>query len=368
MKTLPFSALFALLAATTPANAAILRVPGLYPSIQSAISAAHPLDVIEVSGGTYYEDLVIANKSNLTLRAAAGATVIVDAGGSGHALLIGGLGTTTTGIMVKKLSLRSSVAGSGVWIGFASDIRIEKCDISGVAYDGVYSLSSTSVKVKKCTITSPGRNGITAREGELSANQNTITTPGHDGIALAGRSHSAVSNRILSPGASGIRLGDGNLLTDFSLVQDNQISLAQVDGIVCENNVRSGSILDNQIGKCQDDGIDLVSGSGWMTVRGNSINRCSDSGIQVQSSQNTFQQNRIKKPGVDGFWLSSGATNGLYEKNRVNKSIMDGFDVWGTNNLFTKNKATGSLQFDLREHMAPGANTYLGNNFGTIAP
>jgi pectin methylesterase-like acyl-CoA thioesterase len=51
----------------------ILKVPSDFSSINAAVSAAEPGDVIRVSNGTYYEKVQIT-KSDLVLEAEDGAT------------------------------------------------------------------------------------------------------------------------------------------------------------------------------------------------------------------------------------------------------------------------------------------------------
>jgi len=65
------------------AGAATLRVPGQFPTIQGAIDASRPGDVVLVGPGTYVESLNIEDKGLLTLESEAGPeSTIIDGGGA----------------------------------------------------------------------------------------------------------------------------------------------------------------------------------------------------------------------------------------------------------------------------------------------
>jgi parallel beta-helix repeat protein len=62
----------------------IVTVPAEYPTIQAAIDAAQSGDTIQVSGGTYYENIIITK--NLTLAGEDKDTTIIDGGKNGHVI------------------------------------------------------------------------------------------------------------------------------------------------------------------------------------------------------------------------------------------------------------------------------------------
>ena len=366
MKLFPMSILTTLLVTAATSSAATLEVPNQYPSIQAAINAANPYDVIEIAGGVYYEDLVINNKSHLSIRPQGSGQVIVDAAGAGEPLNISG--GAISGIHVKKITFRNTGDSHGIYIGNADDVRIDKCTISAVNLDGIYVAFCSSTVIKKCKIITPSRHGIYSRYGEVLAFKNTITAPGLHGMILAGGLNTARANTITSAGDSGIVVGDGVVYMDTNLVEDNTITLAAVDGILVRGRATSCRILNNVIGKCQDDGIDLIADAGSHTVYDNRIKHAGDSGIQIESNGNVFRRNNIKKAVVDGIYIASFSDGNLFEQNKVKKSLADGIDVMGDNNTFNDNVATGAALYDLRDSGTPFSNSYFGNTFGTVAP
>ena len=364
MKTLTTGLLITLI--TSSANAATLEVPHHFGTIQAAINAANPHDVIEIAGGTYFEDLRIAHKTFLTLRPRGGDKVYVDAGGTGYPLVIDG--GVVSDIVIKRIEFQNTSNCHGVWIGNAAQVKLEKCVITNVGWDGVYVTHSSDVTLKKCQIFSPGRHGISSDFGGLRATQNTIMFPSGSGILLKGGLNSAVNNQIMSPALNGIQLGDGAVFTSNNLVQGNEITLAGQDGIQCRDNVVSCTISENKIGKAQDDGVHLYPAANANIVMNNSISRCQDAAIEVESDSNSIRSNKIKKPGVDGIWIGWNADTNTFQQNKVAKSNGDGVDVWGVNNRFLQNRAFKSADFDLNERTLPFSNTYIGNSFGTVSP
>jgi hypothetical protein len=84
----------------TTARAAIINVPADYPTISAAVAAASPGDEIVVAPGTYNENVLI-NKNNLTLRSSGGkaVTTIIGtlSGGNGTVMIDNGINGVTIG-------------------------------------------------------------------------------------------------------------------------------------------------------------------------------------------------------------------------------------------------------------------------------
>ncbi|MCS7035464.1 MAG: HYR domain-containing protein, partial [Saprospiraceae bacterium] len=82
------------------AQAAIINVPADYPTISAAVAAASPGDEIVVAPGTYNENVLI-NKNNLTLRSSGGkaVTTIIGtlSGGNGTVMIANGINGVTIG-------------------------------------------------------------------------------------------------------------------------------------------------------------------------------------------------------------------------------------------------------------------------------
>lgn len=108
------------LAAPWGAGAAKIRVPANYPTIQAAVTAAAPGDIILVSAGTYSEPQIVIDKPLVVLGAGADVTII---DGGSASLSAEGLVRITAGgnVVLSGFTLQNAGASGHVTVGlFAS--------------------------------------------------------------------------------------------------------------------------------------------------------------------------------------------------------------------------------------------------------
>ncbi|TFH07929.1 MAG: CHAT domain-containing protein, partial [Candidatus Atribacteria bacterium] len=182
--------LLALLLVSVLSHAETLRVPETHPTIQSAVDAAGPGDVVEVSRGLYCENLVIEKGIEIT---GAGATETFVRGEHGAPVVDISAGTVllqglcierageqapgarwdftgqeysdNAGVLVKNASfslLRNCVVQSnsyGVLVVDHARLVMSRCTISA-NWDGVRACENSDILLRKCTIDQSLRCGI----------------------------------------------------------------------------------------------------------------------------------------------------------------------------------------------------------------
>ncbi len=138
-------------------NAAEIQVPEKYESIQQAIDAAAPGDIISIDGGVYYENLDLKGKSIVLKSRSASNPAILDGDGESGSLLQCTSGETATtrvdgltfrrGLGDKALYGEVALVGGGVLIRDSSP-TLNGCLFEGnvVTYNGggIYARNSNS--------------------------------------------------------------------------------------------------------------------------------------------------------------------------------------------------------------------------------
>ncbi|MBI4880723.1 MAG: right-handed parallel beta-helix repeat-containing protein [Planctomycetes bacterium] len=343
-----------------PAEGAKLKVPGDYGTIQAAVNAGSAGDVIEVSQGTYFEDVAI-NKSDITLRAKSGDTVTIDAGGAGTPLPV----AVCSGVTVQKIRLRNTANSVGLDIVFASSILIKGCAVDNASNAGISANVVTEVVIEECSVKNAGGDGIYLYGNSSVVRDTTVRKAGAAGIRVTGTANTIEGNTIEDVADAGIKLGDDPSACADCLVIDNEIDGCW-DGIFLDGVSTGNSVLENEIASALYDGIELAPGADANIVSGNNI-RVDYSGMECGSNSCCISKNRVTNSD-DGIVVEIGAQYCLFYKNKVKKSGSDGFFVQGVSNTLIENQAKNSGGFDLHDLTAPGANAYLGNSFTTVAP
>lgn len=271
---------FTTLAAVEPAT---IKVPEDYPTIQTAINAANPGDIIQVAAGTYYEHVTV-NKS-LTLVGENRNTTVISTNGTGMAIYVTADNVNLSGFTIRDIGLDFSCVllnsrgnsitgnviipkmGYGITLNSSSDNRISDNTVSNY-WIGIVVQDSTNN-----TIT---RNKI----GPGSGLDDT-------GILLGSSSGNRISNNIISDNVyDGIRLildSNNNTISGNNLLNNGY----GVYIILSSNNTISNNLITNNGNGVK---IEVYGGN---TIRGNMI---SDNYVGIslyKSSQNIIYHNNL---------------------------------------------------------------------------
>jgi parallel beta-helix repeat protein len=137
---------------------------GNYKTIQAAVNAASTGNTILVSSGTYIENVNIAK--TLTLKAASGATPIVDANKK-----YPGIWVKASNVRVEGFTIQNGGSlYSGIYVA-ATGATIVNNKISGCGW-GIYLISSTGCTLQGNTVSGATTNGISL----VSSKNNVVTT------------------------------------------------------------------------------------------------------------------------------------------------------------------------------------------------
>jgi parallel beta-helix repeat protein len=171
------------IASTTNAAAAQTITVGAgssYETIQSAVNAASAGDTIVVKGGTYYENVVV-NKA-ITIRAASGATPVVDAGRKGPAFRVRAA-ATVNGFTVRNSGYYNSaiyVSGTGATI---ANNKVSSCGW------GIFLETGSGSTVKGNAITGAVKVGICIRGSNKNTLTRNVVTSSGKGLSIEGSSN-----------------------------------------------------------------------------------------------------------------------------------------------------------------------------------
>ena len=100
------------LAPVADATGAVRRVPSAYPTIQSAVDAADPGDLVLVDRGVYREEVTVTTPS-LTIRGADRNQTVVD----GEFVRGNGIAVLADGVTLENLTARNAVLNGFSWTG-----------------------------------------------------------------------------------------------------------------------------------------------------------------------------------------------------------------------------------------------------------
>lgn len=192
---------------------------GNYTTIQEAVAAAGPGEVIYVKAGTYREALMIEKRGGIRLLGAGPGSAIVDAGGEYAALTLAGSDCRVEGFTF------TGASSHGIYIRDGAH-QVGRCLIVGNGDRGVYFSSfggKPSARVEFCTVADNGVSGIYVPQGSsetavtdciIAFNGRGIVSDGDGGGIAVER------NCVFETGSSfgSIKVGSGNIAKEPGFV------------------------------------------------------------------------------------------------------------------------------------------------------
>lgn len=344
---------------SVPALADTIRVPADQPTIQSAVDAAQPGDVIRVGRGTFTEDVLISGRSDLRIVGSGRRSVI---SGSGVAVRI----VDSEGITLQNLGLERADE-AGVWVSSSSDVTVRQCGVRNSARHGILAEDCSRVLVDRCVVDDVGDDGI--------------SFSGSGGGGLTSDS-AAVKCRVSRCGDLGIvTRGDRNVIRSCVVTDTGNDGVQTLDtGGDCET-----TVVGTRVQNTGDEGFE-IDGRGTDLIRCVSRDARSD-GFDVETDDCSLVRCVAKRADDDGYELTGA--NCRIDRCRSLTPQADGFDVSGPGHVLdrctsvraavdgfrlgesaagatlSRNVATTSGEFDLDDQTPPGSCTLDRNRFRT---
>lgn len=191
-----------------------------YSTIGAAVAAAKANDVIQVSAGTYQEDVVI--KTPLSLVGAPFGSAVIDATGKGNGIYVDGYDTPgLAGVVVSGLTVQNANF-EGILLTNVSEVTIASNQV-------LHNNLNLDINASTCTGSFPAFETL---EGDDCG----------EGIHLSGVDHSIIANNLVENNSGGILLSDDTGATHDNLILGNTVQNNPFDcGITLASHPLAGS-------------------------------------------------------------------------------------------------------------------------------
>ncbi|MCA9298283.1 MAG: right-handed parallel beta-helix repeat-containing protein, partial [Phycisphaerales bacterium] len=332
-----------------------------YPTIQLAVDAAQPDDLIQISKGIY-APFVIDTKTAITLRGK-GKPVIDGGGGAGAIATV----DSSVGIVLDGLVIRNS-GDRGIVVMDSDDVVVRRSMITAIDVDAVRAWASSNVLVEKCVITNALSGVDFSAEGASPASTTSVVQKNRfegvdQPVDLDGPGHRVLKNRFEDASDTAVSCDD--TATDATIAKNKMKNVGSAIYLL-----GSGHVVErNQVKGTFDEGIIVEAAN--CRVEKNGISGVTDDAIDLEGDDNQVLSNTIRNSGDNGIEISPASgdpyvvTGNVVQKNKISRSGGNGIFVDTSGNTFFDNKASHSDGFDLLDQAGSGANMYDGNKFGT---
>jgi len=297
-------------------------VPDDYPTIQEAINAANPSDIIFVRSGNYYENVVV-NKS-VSMIGENRQNTIIDGSGSGTALDI-----TVNNVNLTNFTIQNSGGSSAV------GIRLKNVDHCNISYNNIVNSAwGMNVYYSSNNIISKNNISNTGFGMELEHSNYTIIYKNNIiencmGIWLEQSLHNIISsNKVINSSSWGIFLGFSSKNNTIS--QNNLVS-NQDHGVHLMDSSNNNSILRNNI-IANYYGVFIYASSYNKFYHNNFINNTEQ--VYFQDSRPNFWDDGY--PSGGNYWSDSEGDDifsGPYQNETGSDGIVDVPYIIDTSNV-----------------------------------
>ena len=173
-------------------------VPATYNSIQAAVNAAEPGDIIRVAAGLYIENVDIRSKRFSLRGAGKGSTIIqgyvrisdsADVSLEGFTVTGGGIQAKESSVIISGNAIIDN-PGPGLWFErcrhiLVSDNEVLRNGREGILVDASFGIIGSSVVTHNAT------DGIVVNNTSVGLTGNRVLANGRDGIAIRGFTYQA---------------------------------------------------------------------------------------------------------------------------------------------------------------------------------
>jgi len=342
-----------------------------FTTIQSAVNAARPGDLVYVAKGVYQEQIVFPSaKSNVRLLDAGGALIAALPGvgdGSGAIVHVNG----AQGVTISGFTITGGVGTPNLQFG----VLVDHGGSATISYNHIFNIQTSPLGTNQGAAAIQIGESSTGTPGVGNVFGNRIENYQKGGIVViaAGSNADVTANTVRGIGPTtviaqnGIQVSDGATgRVRYNTVSGNQFVSTTTEGVgILVFNTANVRVEFNTV-TTSDEGI-LVDESTGVIVQYNTSNKNTLNGIGVlggsgnQVRFNTTLQNRF-----DGINLEE-TTNNLVDGNTAWLNGRDGIAMEpdATGNVIRRNSAFRNGRFDLSDGSPGVANVFSQNSFKT---
>ena len=345
------TAILFLSAFVTSVSASTLYVPDDYTTIQAAVDAAGPGDVIVVRDGTYKENVDV-NKPHLTIKSENGADkTTVEAVTSSYDDIV----FEVTEDYVNIIGFTVKAGDYGIYLNIVHHCNIQNNNIS--AGYGIYLSESSNNNIIKNTV-SDCVFGITLSNSFSNNINNNILLNNIRGIGLGGSKNIVSNNTVSYNGAEGIYLSNSKSNSISNNTVSHNGNGIDLDGESEKNNITNNVVLHNKKG--------IKYRSHFPNNICNNIVSSNSYGIYI-FSMCTHVSNNIVSDNTYGIYLTGSLNRASWKNTITNNNVSN--NTYGIylnsaciENTITNNNVSNSDEGILLSDKDSSENNISGNN------